>query len=91
MFTPLLVLSVLFLGFRHGFDLDHIAAISDIVSKSLSFTAIDMGAFRGRFSYLLLESWDYALLRYLRRFILYFTAVALFYFASRKIFSKENT
>ncbi len=67
-----------------------IFAISDIVSKSLSFTAIDMGAFRGRFSYLLLESWDYALLRYLRRFILYFIAVALFYFASRKIFSKDS-
>ena len=36
MFTPLLVLSVLFLGFRHGFDLDHIAAISDIVSQTPS-------------------------------------------------------
>lgn len=34
MFSPGLVLTILLLGFRHGFDLDHIAAISDIVSQT---------------------------------------------------------
>lgn len=34
MFAPLLILSVLILGFRHGIDWDHIAAISDIVSST---------------------------------------------------------
>ena len=34
MFSLPLFLTVLFLGFRHGFDLDHIAAISDIVSQT---------------------------------------------------------
>ncbi len=65
-------------------------AISDIVSKSLSFTAINMEAFRGRFSYLLLESWEYAFLRYLRRFILYLVAVTAIYFAGRKYFSRDS-
>lgn len=32
--SPLLALSVLILGFRHGIDWDHIAAISDIVSST---------------------------------------------------------
>lgn len=36
MFSLSLVLTVLLLGFRHGFDLDHIAAISDIVSQTKS-------------------------------------------------------
>ena len=34
MFSPFLAFSVLLLGIRHGFDLDHIAAISDIVSQT---------------------------------------------------------
>lgn len=34
MFSASLALTVLLLGFRHGFDLDHIAAISDIVSQT---------------------------------------------------------
>ncbi len=67
-----------------------IFAISDIVSKSLNFTAINMEAFRGRFSYLLLESWEYAFFRYLRRFILYLMAVIAIYFAGRKYFSRDS-
>lgn len=34
MFSPILILSVLVLGFRHGIDWDHVAAISDIVSSA---------------------------------------------------------
>lgn len=34
MLSPLLILSVLVLGFRHGIDWDHVAAISDIVSSA---------------------------------------------------------
>ncbi len=32
--SPLLVLSILILGFRHGIDWDHIAAISDIIAQA---------------------------------------------------------
>lgn len=34
MFSPLILGTILLIGFRHGFDLDHIAAISDIVSQT---------------------------------------------------------
>lgn len=36
MISPFVLGSILLLGFRHGFDLDHIAAISDIVSQTSS-------------------------------------------------------
>lgn len=44
-----LILAVFFLGLRHGFDLDHIAAISDIVSQ----TPYQKKAFLNGFFYIL--------------------------------------
>lgn len=44
-----LILTIFLLGFRHGFDLDHIAAISDIVSQ----TNLQKKAFLNGFFYIL--------------------------------------
>ncbi len=49
MISPLLLGSIFLLGFRHGFDLDHIAAISDIVSQTKS----QIKAFLNGFFYIL--------------------------------------
>ncbi len=66
-------------------------AVADIITKSLSASPLNLEIFRQRFGYMLLDSWDYVFLRYLRRFIIYTVLVAVLYFLfNRKISYNEQ-
>ena len=67
-----------------------IFAISDVIAKSINFTPINLELFRARFSYLLLEPWQYAIFRYLRRFILYVAIVSGLYYIAKKVVLKDE-
>ena len=65
-------------------------ALYDTVLKSGNVSTPDGDALHFRFGYMLLSSWQYALLRYLRRFILYGILVGVCAFLAKRFFNQEH-
>ena len=65
-------------------------ALMDIFIKSAQTAPIDLEVFRFRFRYMLLSSFEYTFLRYLRRFLIYIAIVTgLFIFSKKTLNSDE--
>ena len=65
-------------------------ALIDIFIKSTHTAPIDLEVLRFRFRYMLLSSFEYAFLRYLRRFLIYAVVVAGLFIFSKKTLNRDE-
>lgn len=65
-------------------------ALIDIFIKSAQTAPIDLEVFRFRFRYMLLSSFEYTFLRYLRRFLIYAAVVAGLFIFSKKTLNRDE-
>ena len=67
-------------------------ALWDIFRKSQETSSLDLEILRSRFGYMMLSSWQYAILHYLRRFIIYlFILPGLYFIAKRRLAESEKS
>lgn len=65
-------------------------AVFDVLKKSGMVTPPDLDILHFRFGYMLLSPWQYAVFRYLRRFIVYGVMVGASMFAAKRILDGEE-